>query len=450
MNGHSIAAKSDVPLPLVQIAALGGLLVVIDAAGPALHHTYGSAAFVALMAVHAACAAWVTRLALYHESIAALAIVLCVALMTRGLLLATPPYLSTDVWRYVWDGRVQGAGINPYLYVPAAPELAHLRDTAIFPNINRADYAPTIYPPSAQWIFYLVTRFADGMRAMKVAMVAFDVATIAALVAILHRLGRPLLLVAAYAWHPLPIWEIAGNGHVDAAMLAFLMWSLWLALAGRTQVAGALATLAALVKPTALLALPVYWRPWDWRLVLIVGGLATLMYVPFLPAGWGVLGFGPGYLREEGLLSGTGLWLPQLFAPAQPLPTWLVVALYGAGALLLAGIALQAGFRRDRSPEASIGSMLLLVLVFLDILAPNYPWYFLVLVAFLPLSPAVSPWILPTFAFAFYDVIGPADPTWISLRITKVTLYLLTTIAIVLDIRSGRLPGLTGRGAKSP
>lgn len=450
MNGYAFASEPMVRLPLVQIALVGGLLVLIDGSGAALHHAWGSAAFVTLMALHAAGAAWVAHLAKSHSSAAALAIVLAVALVTRGILLATPPYLSTDVWRYVWDGRVQGAGINPYLYVPAAPELAHLRDAAIFPNINRADYAPTIYPPSAQWIFYAVTRIADSLTAMKTAMVACDLATIAALLALLQRLGRPLLAVAAYAWHPLPIWEIAGNGHVDAAMLALLMWSLWLALAGRVHIGGALATLGALVKPTALLALPVYWRPWDWRLVLIVAGLGTLMYVPFLSAGWGVLGFGPGYLREEGLLSGTGLWLPQLFMESRPLPTWLVVILYGAGALLLAVIALQAGFRRDRSPEASIGSLLLLVLVFLDILAPNYPWYFIVLVAFLPLSPAISPWILPTFAFAFYDVIGPADPTWIALRITKVTLYLLTTIAIVLDIRSGRLPGLSGRGAQSP
>ena len=278
-------------------------------------------------------------------------------------------------------------------------------------------------------------------------MVGFDLATIVALIALLHRLGRPLLFVAAYAWHPLPIWEIAGNGHVDAAMVALLIWSLWLALVGRNYAGGALATVAALVKPTALLAMPIYWRPWDWRLVMLVSGLGALLYAPFLSVGWGVLGFGQGYLREEGLLTGTGLWLPQLFAPAHPLPTWLVVTFYGGGALALAGLALQAGFRRDRSPAASIGSLLLLILVFLEILAPNYPWYFLVLTAFLPLSPAVSPWILPTLAFAFYDVIGSSDPTWIPLRITKVIFYLLTSIVIIYDIRSGRLPGLIGRGA---
>ena len=66
--------------------------------------------------------------------------------MRLGLLFAEP-YLSTDIYRYIWDGRVQAAGINPYRYMPIAPELSHLRDAAIFPNINRPDYAVTIYPP---------------------------------------------------------------------------------------------------------------------------------------------------------------------------------------------------------------------------------------------------------------------------------------------------------------
>ena len=66
--------------------------------------------------------------------------------------------MSTDIFRYVWDGRVQAAGINPYRHVPADAALQHLRDDAIYPYINRADYAPTIYPPMAQIVFFLVTR----------------------------------------------------------------------------------------------------------------------------------------------------------------------------------------------------------------------------------------------------------------------------------------------------
>ena len=105
---------------------------------------------------------------------------------------------------------------------------------------------------------------------MKLGLLAFEAATVAALIALLHRLGRPATRIVAYAWHPLPIWEIAGSGHVDSAMCALLMAGLLLFLHGRTLLAGVVVTLGALVKPTALLALPVFWRPWDWRLPLVV------------------------------------------------------------------------------------------------------------------------------------------------------------------------------------
>ncbi len=88
-----------------------------------------------------------------------------------------------------------------------------------------------------------------------------------------------------------------------------------------------------------------------------------------------------------------------------------------------------------------------MVLVFLEIWRPTIPGTSSFSRRFFPLSPAVSPWILPTLAFTFYDVIGSADPTAIPLRISKVTVYLLTCIAIVFDIRSGRLPGFIGRRA---
>ena len=44
--------------------------------------------------------------------------VLAVAVVLRALPLSVPPFLSSDIYRYVWDGRVQAAGINPYRHVP--------------------------------------------------------------------------------------------------------------------------------------------------------------------------------------------------------------------------------------------------------------------------------------------------------------------------------------------
>ena len=199
-----------------------------------------------------------------------------------------------------------------------------MRDAAIFPLINRANYAPTIYPPAAQAIFLTLTRLGESVLVMKLGLLACEAATMAAIVALLQRQGMPPTRVAVYAWHPLPIWEIAGNGHVDAAMIALLMAALLLFVRGRTILAGVAATLGALVKPAALLALPVFWRPWDWRLPLAVALTVVLAYLPYLSVGAGVLGFLPAYLQEEGFASGSGsgfklLWLAeQVDGPAAP------------------------------------------------------------------------------------------------------------------------------------
>ena len=89
-------------------------------------------------------------------------------------------------------------------------------------------------------------------------------------------------------------------------MVALLLAGLLLFVRGRTILAGVVATLGALVKPPALLALPVFWRPWDWRLPLAVGLTVVLAYLPYLSVGTGVLGFLPAYLQEEGFASGRG------------------------------------------------------------------------------------------------------------------------------------------------
>ena len=104
---------------------------------------------------------------------------------------------------------------------------------------------------------------------MKLGLIAFEALTVAALIGVLRHLGRPLTRVAVYAWHPLPVWEIAGSGHVDIAMCALLIAGLLLVPARPHPACGVPSSRSgALIKPTALLALPVLWRPWNWRLPL--------------------------------------------------------------------------------------------------------------------------------------------------------------------------------------
>ena len=57
-----------------------------------------------------------------------LVVILATAVLLRLIALAAPVYLSDDIYRYIWDGRVQAAGINPYRYIPTDTHLAPLRD----------------------------------------------------------------------------------------------------------------------------------------------------------------------------------------------------------------------------------------------------------------------------------------------------------------------------------
>ena len=80
-------------------------------------------------------------------------VILAFALLFRLSLLSTEPRLSTDLYRHLWDGRVQMAGINPYCYAPEHEALQPLRDNAVYRWINRKEF-PTIYPAGAQLIFW--------------------------------------------------------------------------------------------------------------------------------------------------------------------------------------------------------------------------------------------------------------------------------------------------------
>ena len=226
----------------------------------------------------------------------ALWLIVAVGLVLRCILLFTEPLLSTDIYRYIWDGRVQAAGINPYRYIPAHEALAALRDAAIYPNINRADYAVTIYPPVAQMFFFGVTRLGETVTVMKLAFLACEGVTVIIVYRLLRRIGLPATRLAAYLWHPLPLWEIANSGHIDALMVALMMLGLWLALTARPLLGVLAISLGALAKPLALLALPAIWRPWNWKMPLTAAAILALCYLPYLSAGWGVLEIGRAHV----------------------------------------------------------------------------------------------------------------------------------------------------------
>jgi alpha-1,6-mannosyltransferase len=334
----------------------------------------------------------------------ALAVILAVAALLRLLVLCAPPYLSNDIYRYVWDGRVEGAGINPYRYIPVDPHLDRLRDSQIFPRINRSTYAPTIYPPMAEGIFFVVTRISQSLVAMKAAMVVFEAITIAALLRLLDAAGLPSGHIIVYAWHPLPIWEFAGSGHIDAALIALVVLALWARQQGRSWLTGLALAGATLLKFYPAVLLPAVYRRWEWRLPIAFLVAAVLGYLPFMGAGWGVLGFLPGYTREEGFTAnGVGFFLwnvLQTFPPFTGLPALFYIA--GAATILIA-LAGAIAFAHDPRTDQFAGAALLAG-AFMFLLSPHYPWYFAWLIIFPCFAPYVSLLWLTNAALLLYLV----------------------------------------------
>jgi len=337
----------------------------------------------------------------------ALAVVLVLALAMRLSLVGEEPFLSSDLYRYIWDGRVQAAGINPYLHVPADPALAPLRDLKIFAHINRADYAVTAYPPVAEMIYLAVTRIAETPLTMRLGMVAFEVVIVIVLIDLARLLALPRTAIVAYAWHPLAIWEVANNGHVEAAMVALMMLGVWLLLRAR-RVAGAVAVaLAALVKPYAVLILPAFWRAsswknWDWRVPLAIGAAVLLCYAPYLGAGTAVLGFSSGYFAEEGLASGDGILLVGFIQNLLGPVPGLVLAYVLAAAAIMIALGVHYRFEPQRPPRQTIDAIVVLLTVGLLLISPNYAWYFLALVPFIALGAGAPAWALTLGALLHY------------------------------------------------
>jgi alpha-1,6-mannosyltransferase len=303
------------------------------------------------------------------------------AIVMRAPTVVAPPYLSNDIYRYVWDGQVEAAGFNPYLYAPSDPKLETLRDHDIYPQIA-SKYAPTIYPPAAEGLFLVVTRISGSVTAMKITMVIFEAITFVLLAHLLALEGLPTSRVLVYAWHPMPIWEFAGSGHVDAPLIAFCVAALWAIRRQRPGLGGLFLAGATLIKLYPVVLLPALYRRWDWRLPVAFGVAMVVGYLPFVSAGSRIVGFLPGYASQEGFnAQGAGFYLLDLLHRVPRLAA-LDVKVYALAAIaVLAVLSAAFAFRRHR-PASPYEMATTLSGLFMVFVSPHYPWYFAWLIVF--------------------------------------------------------------------
>lgn len=353
----------------------------------------------------------------------AVPLVLAAAIALRIGAVAGPPLTSDDLFRYSWDGRVQAAGINPYEYPPGSARLAPLREPWLWPEeepcplayrpkgctrINRS-WVPTIYPPVAEVWFsgiYRVAGIDARHKPWQLAGLVTDVAVVALLVVALRRRGKDPRWVALYALCPAPVLEIVNNGHVDGLAILLSLAALVVASppaagpappssatpaaapgrwsVGRREIlAGVLVGMAVLVKLfPALLIIAIAAASPDRRVRALrrTGGAALAVcaagYLPHvLAVGGKVIGYLPGYLREE-QYDGAGRYL---VAGALGVPGRL------AAPLSLLAVLAAVAWVWHRRPAAPVGGAVMMGTL-LVVASPVQPWYAVTLLALATLA----------------------------------------------------------------
>lgn len=345
----------------------------------------------------------------------ALVAALALALVGRLALLPGDPSLSDDAWRYLWEGRVQLQGANPYALAPADPALAPLRDGAWL-RVNHPQ-VPAVYGPLTELLFAALAAPGGGLLPFKLAFLAADAGVALLLWRLLRRRGRPELWVLAWAWHPLTALELAGQGHLEVVPVLLLLLAVELEEAARPRAAALALGAAVAAKYLPILCLPGFvLRGVGSRARVTRLGLALLaMLLPALPFA-GVAGArgpleyattwrfndGPYWLLELALrqagaaqafaraLGGSWDW-----AWSQALAKLLVAA------LVLALLARAARRGAGPAPTAALAGALFLAL------SPTvHPWYALWVVPFLVPAGMGAAWLHLSLALPLaYEVL---------------------------------------------
>ena len=276
-------AKFRVAATGLSLAALAGLvlLIVRPSLNPARVQPLSLliGAWIAFLT-----AAWLLRKVPRRTAVA---LILLGGIAVQAAAVSAPPQMSTDLYRYIWDGRVQAAGVDPYQDVPAATQLDGLRNEFLFyprgeycvkasyvtrhpaadltpgcTRINRPA-VPTIYPPVAEAYFlgvYYLHPADDSSTPIQATTALAAVLITVLLLFGLGRLGRDVRTAALWSWCPTVALEAGNNAHVDVIAVGIAAVAILLLATARTTrrtvLGGVLLGLAIATKLTPVLTVP--------------------------------------------------------------------------------------------------------------------------------------------------------------------------------------------------
>lgn len=360
-------------------------------------------------------------------------VMLGLGILIRLSFFAADPIGSDDAYRYMWDGKVQAAGVNPYRYAPDDPALAGLHSSLLPRAVNHPDMK-TVYFPFSQWIFLLAYRMAgESLWGLKAMLLVAEASTVAGLLLLLAHLRAPRRMVLLYALCPLPILAFALDAHVDGFGLPLLVFGLLLYLRDRPVIGLLLLGLSISVKPVAVVLLPV--------LFFSARGTRDRARIALLPLAVAFLPFAPymlGVNPFESLERFATHWLfnGAIFEIVHALVRDNQIARLICAAGL--GVSLLSLLLTRRDVLRTSAFSVLLLLLFSPVV---HPWYVTWLAVLLPVVPLRS-------GIAYAATVSLAVVTLVGYRMTGaweqypliLTLEYAPVVALFLLEVTGKLP----------
>ena len=215
---------------------------------------------------------------------------LAAIVILRIIFIPVHPIGSDDYYRYLWDGKVQANGVNPYAYTPDAKELNYLHSDILPKYINHANMK-TLYPPLTEILFYMSYLIGgESYLGLKLLLLLFDLITIYGIFLILNKLNIDKKYLLLYAFSPLPVFQFFVDAHADGFGLAFIIFAIFFYLDNRKILSYILIGLSICIKPIGLLFIPLLFFneksiSEKVKVILIPFIICAAMYIPYVFTG---------------------------------------------------------------------------------------------------------------------------------------------------------------------
>lgn len=325
--------------------------------------------------------------------------ILVFSLIFRLTLLPAIP--SNDIFRYLWEGKLQLNWINPYSDPPASSNLEHFRDS-FFSGITHK-HLTTIYPPFTLMVFAIVDFISHSFISMKSAFLLFDVLSIFILIRFLRVMGKEPVNVLIYAWSPLVLISFAARGHCDSLQIFFITLALYFYSIQNKLTSILSIGLAVMSKFVSIIVAPFLILRNRLKYLAILFSVIILLYLPYISAGKGLFStlfhFGNQYHYNDSVH-----FLILCLSLGSPFISKIITSVIFVAVLLylykryLYKEYFKTGLHRDdnilRLAFWAIGTFL--------ILAPTvHPWYLTWIVPFLCFYHSRA-WLVLTGTVVFY------------------------------------------------